>query len=748
MDLKQTTRKVEPWAELIVRNGRHAGSRRPISSAVVLIGRAVGSDLRLPIEGIEPQHCVLVRTNDGALVRSLHADAVALVNGVRVQNALLKDGDILTLGMLRFEIQHRTDPVQLEKERKRADEEAAQREAWRIQIAAVAAQQAALEEEEVRLQQQRQALAEHEDQVSTNLEEKRLKLVAFREEAKAERETLARERAGYEAYIAKITGDLTTAQRELMDGQRQVDQQRQRLSDFHSRLKQRWHRFWLKERKIFRAQQAELIEQMRRFEQRVAELKEDETRIETKRLRFNALYEESRGRIRDSWKKLRDEQYRWKHRKGKERAALRVRERDLEQVEGQLIQAQELFLLDKKAWDAKKQSLELELHGLERRVANQRFQILDGREALIRLGQGVFSHQVEARDTPRPGTAIIVANGNSDSPDAIWQRRMQELQALDAMLADQRLALVEQWQRLTLVHRHWQKEKDHAAAELEAIARKLLEQGETLAQREQGQQALGESMRKEHEELIHLRHQMIAWRARLRVRETAWEADRSKMLAEVKHRETLAEQQHLSLVELRDRWARSRTEELERFEAEHRELEELKQETHRLREELLQRTHLLEDEKRQLTEKALAIEQVRQELLNKTEQASAERKLERYRRRWITQNTVALRRLAGEREAIQQELAKLEARSADVDKRVETYRRAESKLSQAQAAWEHQQALALTRQTRLQEELKHAELQRGVSEEKYLKMREEIERIARSLFAEPESPTWTEELAA
>jgi hypothetical protein len=39
-------------------------------------------------------------------------------------------------------------------------------------------------------------------------------------------------------------------------------------------------------------------------------------------------------------------------------------------------------------------------------------------------------------------------------------------------------------------------------------------------------------------------------------------------------------------------------------------------------------------------------------------------------------------------------------------------------------------------------------MQRNLSEQQYQNMRDEVERIARSLFAEPDPPAWSGELAA
>jgi len=783
-----------PWGELIVCNGRHAGARRPLVGPLTVLGRAVGSDIRLQIEGVESRHCVLAQTPEGPALRDLQSESGTFVNGARIRSVVLQEGDVFAVGLLEFKIQGLAPASsQVAPD---ADASKARDAAVRVQVAAVAAQQIALDEEELKLEQRRQALTQQEEQVSAHLEEKRRQILALSEESKAERESLDRERAAYETHIAKITGDLTNAQREIMEGQRHVEKQRQRMLDLNQRLKQRWHRFWIAERKKFRAQQAEFVQQIQFFEERVEEHNVKQECVERSRLRFNALYELGRGQLREAWAKVRREQHRWKHRRGKERAALKVRERDLENAERQLVQAQRLFLLDKKAWDAKKQLLETELGGVDQRVSNQRLRIRDGRDTLRLLDESLHERQRAAapallevqpaahvavagdsgvlsdntagaagetrtppiasvpvpldrsRKSRKAARSVVVAGANAPPRDAEWRNRLEELQTLSGALADQRLELVDQWQRLAILFRAWQQEKESATNELEELAQKLLLQGKSLARQEEEHNVIATDLQHRQENVVQLRHQMIAWRTRLRAKEQSWEGERAKLLAQTRHRETLAEQQHAGLVDLRQRWSAQRKQELAQLQTDRDELETLRKEAVQARAQIVRHAATLEDEKRQLTEKALALEQFRQEVLQKTEPSLAERKLERFRRRWLTQNSVTLRQIASERETLRTELAALDLRGEECKKRTETVAAAEAALAAKQTAWEHQQTLALTRQSRLEEELKHAEQQRNLSEHQYGKLQEEVDRIARAIFAEPEAPLLLTEVAA
>lgn len=62
------------------------------------IGREKKSDLRLEDLGVSGNHAVLVKTAEGWLLRDLGASNGTLVNGKRIQECLLRDGDTIKIG--------------------------------------------------------------------------------------------------------------------------------------------------------------------------------------------------------------------------------------------------------------------------------------------------------------------------------------------------------------------------------------------------------------------------------------------------------------------------------------------------------------------------------------------------------------------------------------------------------------------------------------------------------------------------
>lgn len=765
--------------ELIVQNGRQSGARRPLGMPLTIIGRSAGCDIRLNADGVAAQHCLLVHGPGGLTLRDLEGSGGTFVNGERISQVDLKEGDLLCVGPFQFKL-HLSAQSSYEPE-------FPERDPVRLQVAAVAAQQVSLTEEETRLLQRRAALEQQEKQLGAHLEEKRRKLVQLGERTQAERLALQQDKEAYDQNVQRASGDLTQVQRELLDNQQRAQAERKRLVDLQRRLRQRMHRFWLAEREKIAAREETLDAAVSAQDAVVARLREREQALVEKRVRFNTLYELGRNHLRESWQRLLQDQYRWKHRRGKERAALKVRARDIENAERRLAEAQRLFIQEKRSWDATRAALQQELEGLENRVNNQRLKIIDQQNELARLDGEILARQQQLAELPPPPIletgAVSFGAANSDSeqvsnptlaeatvsvpslPKPVVSRgarkiletapakvdpkpallpdiqpRLLELDRLTGEVADQRLQLVEQWERLTRWHLHWDNDRRQAALEIEELARRMVAQAQILTQREQAQQQADQALSRRHDEQVQVRQQLVAWRARLRVREKAWEGERRQLLTEVRHREELADKHLNNLVDVRQRWDRRRRQELDKLGAERQSLDNQRREYLAQRQELRDRTTALEEEKRILAEKAMALEHYRQEFLTKAENPAAERRIERLRRRWITQNANIIRATLRDREALEAELAALEARHAELLKRAEEVAKSEVELTEKQAAWEHKQALALARQTRIQNQLQNSEAQRSISEQQVAHMKEEIERIARSLIDEPDPP--------
>jgi len=99
----ETSPTAAPLAELIVRNGRKKGKRRPLKGPITIVGSTQGCDVRLDVPNVRPIHCLIALGVDGPHLRSWGADDT-LVNGAPVLTRLLRDGDLLKVGAFEFEV--------------------------------------------------------------------------------------------------------------------------------------------------------------------------------------------------------------------------------------------------------------------------------------------------------------------------------------------------------------------------------------------------------------------------------------------------------------------------------------------------------------------------------------------------------------------------------------------------------------------------------------------------------------------
>ncbi len=662
--------------------------------------------------------------------------------------------------------------------------------ALRIQVAAVAAQQIANDDAEIRLAEQ----AEQAGQAAAELEEKRRQLLLLSERTQTELAALQHERHAYERHVERITGDLSQPQRALLAAEKQVEAERERVARLQHRLRQRWHQHWKRKQRQYQEGQQQLARLAASLAGRDACVAAAERTLAERRLRFNGDFELARLHVQESWANLRQAQLRWKQRRGLERAALRVRGRDLDLAAQQVARARTQLERDQRAWHAQRQALELELDGLNTRVENQR-RLLDSQAAALRAlesqlestqqklaglpGETPGSDTAAAPDAAAPDAAApdavvpnVAAPALAESPAcappppapatvadakghvhaeasiAVDPQRVIDLDRLAQDLADQRSQLLEAWERLARVHDQWHADCAVAAAALEAMGARLLERDLLVQAREQAGAHAEQSLRERHRELLRLQEQLIAWRARLHTEENAWDSDKERMLVELRGKEDAAERQLAMLADLRLRWARCRQQEVEELRSERDTVEAFRKEFAKLRLELLHRAAALEEEKRALAEKSLALEQYREETLGRTGDPQAERRLERLRRRWVTQNAEAIRNISRERAALYAELKAVEQRYDELQRRAAELAEANAELTEKQTAWDEQQVVFEAHRARLENDLQHAQEQRVFAEQQLVAMREEVEHIARALLDKPDAPVLSLDQAA
>ncbi len=440
--------------ELVVHNGRLSGVRKALGAALTLLGRAEGCEVRLNVEGVLPVHCAIVRSTAGLVIRTL-PEAAVQVNGQSVVEGPLDDGDVLTVGPFQFlvalpEAPEALDPVALEREK----------DALRIQAAAVAAQQMGLTEEEARLQHRRATLERQEAQLSAHLEERRQKLVELQGQVREARMALRNERAEHDKRVEDTATELQRVRREVSAGQEKLKASRQHLSDLHRRLKRRHAARWT-------ATEAGIKKREERLTAEQTQLEADRAALTDARLRCNGEAELGRRKLQAAWEDFHRAQQQWEERRGQEQADLRRRAREVADAERAVAEQYQF-------WDQTRTAVQAEVEGLESRVRNLRRKVQEQEKDAQRPGLNApHPEPVEAAQAvPRP------------QPVLAEQERLVALEVLAGELADQRRHLLEQAARLARAQQDWCTEQAAALAALHDAARRLEEREAQLEPRE------------------------------------------------------------------------------------------------------------------------------------------------------------------------------------------------------------------------------------------------------------------------
>ncbi len=307
-------------------------------------------------------------------------------------------------------------------------------------------------------------------------------------------------------------------------------------------------------------------------------------------------------------------------------------------------------------------------------------------------------------------------------------------------LADQRRHLLEQWQCLLQLHEEWEPQRSAIIAQFETAARELVLVEQRLAEREQALMTGEAELLSRQKTLCDVRCSLEAWQARLTARETFLDNERVMLLADVRAREEMAESQGRRLEEIRQRRARRRSQEIEELDAARSQHEQMRRDYALLWQECQERRTELVREQRELSAKALALEQFRQELLGRTaDTPGADKRLERLRRRNLARIRAEERDLQRERAALRGETKRLDLRDARLIELEEKLLAQHEDWMKQVADWEDRQAAARALEQHRQQELRHWQLLHERDERQLIELRQEIERIAGMLLEESES---------
>lgn len=768
MEAANSTKITEPQAstaigELVLQNGRQAGTRRPLGVPTTFIGRGQGCDIRLNIDGVDPMHCVLVFGSDGLTVRDLNSTHGTFVNGERVDTQPIQHGEVLKVGPFQFRVELSASALLEYREHAHQPGDSL-RESAQIQVAAVAAQQIALEEEESRLVQRQSDMMQQEEQLATHLAEKQRQVQMWSEHTKQEREALRKQKTEQQKFLSQLEQELNESKEHLGEEQQQLIQERHRINKIYQRLRQRWQRQWTAEKEKYQDLAEKLEADTQSLEARQNQLREQEAVLAQEVARFQAERDQTARQLHESAEALKNAQLTWKRRHTHERTLWKSRQQELEETLARMNEARQLLHQEKESWQKQRDALHKELHGLNNRVVHQRQKVKEQEDRLFSLDQELRTRllhlqrvaEIESAagaSTDASGTTTVeepVGEENASSEEtaltivpstelAVDRSQFEALDRLAGELADQRLHLVEQYKRLAEIQEIWSLQREQAADELHAMAQTLHEQEQALLRREEEALSTEQNLQQEHEEIRGIRHEIQIWRARLKAREQALEQDYQKRLLTQKQQEMLLQEQLTGLTYLRQRWNRRRQEEIDHIRAEQAQLKQQREEATKLRQELFDKGQQLEEEKRILAEKALAVELYRDEVARRSNDPAAQRRIERLRRRWLMQNAAVLRNAKREREVVHSELTELGSRCQQWVAQMEQVSQADAILAEKLSLLEEREALLQTRELRVEQEAKEAEAMRQDAEEKYLRMKDEVEQMAQLVYEEPES---------
>ena len=288
--------------ELVVQNGRLSGTQRALTAPLTLIGQASGCDVRLNVEGVSAFHCLIIDDPKGPILRDLDSIAGTMVNGQRVVTRRLVNGNLIGVGPFQFSIDFRA-PAPSEVLSAEGLSQGGEREALRIQAAAVAAQQAALMEEEARLQQRATALERQEAQLASHLEDRQRCLDKAEEQLRwtgprFRRNAPRRKALQHEKHDVQQTRTAAEQDRQ------KAGAQRQRLVELRRRLRKRWRKHWDGQEARMKKREADAAAGQER-------LRHERAKVVAFQERTNTELKLGRQQLREEWQELGLAQQQW-----------------------------------------------------------------------------------------------------------------------------------------------------------------------------------------------------------------------------------------------------------------------------------------------------------------------------------------------------------------------------------------------------------------------------------------------------
>ncbi len=357
------------------------------------------------------------------------------------------------------------------------------------------------------------------------------------EEVRRERAALAQERGRFEERVGQVHQELARDRLAMAERHKVMRKQGQRLRQLRGRAKGR------RAAELSRLQAREAL-----LTKTQDELEAGRTALRDERLRCNGDVELGRRELQAAREAFRQEQAARDSAARVRASALQAREHAVAQAERDLARQAEQSAKDL-------ESRRQELAGLEQRVQNYRQKLFELEQQAARLeahNAGPLAPQTTV--APLPATEEHTRVPEYGQGDADLDERLTALEAVAEELADQRLNLAEQSERLAHAREEWRRERGAVVADLEALAVGLGEREQAVVLQEQAAATLQEEARNKRAEVERLRRQVEAQRARHRAQAAAWEGERDRLSAQLRFREEQAESVLQGLSAVRERW--------------------------------------------------------------------------------------------------------------------------------------------------------------------------------------------------
>jgi hypothetical protein len=583
------------------------------------------------------------------------------------------------------------------------------KDALRVQAAAVSAQQAALIEDEIRIRRREKSVEEQETQLATHLDERHRKLVDLRDQIGRARTDLLADREANSRDMSKLARQVCIERSGASDALKYAALQRRRLWRLRLQLRKRLHRHW-------QAYQNEKAEYTSALAQDRHQLEHDRNCVRSERdllaqmrKRLTGETELSRRQIEDAWRSYRQELER--------QSALGLsKRREIEAARTDVIERQQQLSAETGRWDLRRERLQMEVVGLETRVQNARLRLLELRpNSVIKM--------------PDLESAPRVANHSARRPrPSVDGGRLVTVEQLTGDVVDQRAHLVEQWQQLLHAQSAFEEERQQSLSDLETMAAAL------EAQRQEAC-AVRERLARDAEESRRASEKMLAEHADWKCHRAASECEEHAARAEWQFR---IDQVTDQLTRLHECLESSSARQSRRWQCVCQSLDgasRLRQSYVRLRRQCVARSQGIVRQEKEVAARALAIEQYWQECTSQASDAvAAEKRLESIRQQWMRALQEGFTRVSAERREFECLATAVNERAAIIDRQVEAMAGLDGDVSLREQALQQGLLEFRARQSERDRDYLTIKAHRDALAEENASLRQELEHIAAQLL--------------